>query len=241
MLFDWAFAFEILPTLAKAALITIQATLAAYVLALVLGLILALFRRSRWRSVRWPVAFFIEFVRSTPVLIQIYFIYWVLPRYGINLSAMVSGLLALGLHYATYTSEVYRAGLDNVPKGQWDAAIALNFSSYRIYREIVIPQAIPPIVPAMGNYLIAMFKETAILSAIAVVELLQTAKIIGSQTFRYIEPITLVGVFFLVMSLVSAAAIRRTEVQLSLEHRLGRPQLLPAGRIPSNREMVRVK
>ena len=117
-------------------------------------------------------------------------------------------MLAIGIHYAAYCSEVYRAGFDNIARGQWEASIALNLSPWTTFRDVIIPQAIPPVVPALGNYLVALFKETPLLSAIAVLELMQTAKIIGSQTFRYTEPITLVGVFFLVMSLVSAAGIR---------------------------------
>ncbi len=118
------------------------------------------------------------------------------------------------MHYACYCSEVYRAGLDGIPRGQWEAATALNLSPARTYWDVIIPQAIPPVVPALGNYLIGMFKETPLLSAIAVVELMQTAKIIGSETFRYLEPITMVGVFFLIMSLISAAGVRRFEAWL---------------------------
>jgi polar amino acid transport system permease protein len=125
--------------------------------------------------------------------------------------AFAAGVMALGLHYACYCSVVYRAGLDGIPRGQWEAAVALNLGPLRTYRDVIIPQAIPPVVPALGNYLIGMFKETPLLSAIAVLELMQTAKIIGSETFRYLEPITMVGAFFLVMSLVSAAGVRRVE------------------------------
>ncbi|TIU73814.1 MAG: ABC transporter permease subunit, partial [Mesorhizobium sp.] len=110
-----------------------------------------------------------------------------------------------------YCSEVYRAGFDNIHRGQWEASVALNLSAWTTFRDIIIPQAIPPIVPALGNYLVALFKETPLLSAIAVLELMQTAKIIGSETFRYTEPMTLVGLFFLAMSLVSAALIRSLE------------------------------
>jgi polar amino acid transport system permease protein len=129
----------------------------------------------------------------------------------VTLDAFTAGVLALGIHYAAYCSEVYRAGFDNIHRGQWEACTALNLSSWTTFRDIIIPQAIPPIVPALGNYLVALFKETPLLSAIAVLELMQTAKIIGSETFRYTEPITLVGVFFLAMSLVSATLIRAAE------------------------------
>jgi polar amino acid transport system permease protein len=211
MLFDWQFALEILPQLARAAVVTIEATFLGFALAAVLGLALALLRRSRnpWTSA--ITGGFVEFIRSTPVLIQIFFLFFVFPRFGVVIPAFAAGVMALGLHYACYCSEVYRAGLDGIPRGQWEAAVALNLGPLRTYRDVIIPQAIPPVVPALGNYLIGMFKETPLLSAIAVLELMQTAKIIGSETFRYLEPITMVGVFFLVMSLVSAAGVRRVE------------------------------
>ncbi|MFZ5674183.1 MAG: ectoine/hydroxyectoine ABC transporter permease subunit EhuD [Pseudomonadota bacterium] len=209
-MWDWAFTFEILPVLAKAAVISIEATLLGFVLAATLGLVLALLRIAfPWTA--WPVSVLVELIRSTPLLIQIFFLYFVFPSFGVTLDAFTAGVLALGIHYAAYCSEVYRAGFDNVPRGQWEASIALNLSPWTTFRDIIIPQAIPPIVPALGNYLVALFKETPLLSAIAVLELMQTAKIIGSETFRYTEPITLVGLFFLAMSLVSAAFIRSAE------------------------------
>ncbi len=214
MIWDWAFAWDILPQIAKAALITIEATALGFILALVLGLILALARRSRHAALSWPAAAFVEFVRSTPLLIQVYFLFFGLPRFGIVLPALETGIVALGVHYSTYASEIYRAGLDNVPRGQWEAATALNFGFWRKMTSVVLPQAIPPIVPALGNNLVAMFKDTPLLASIAVLEMLQTAKIIGSETFRYIEPLTIVGVFFLILSLVSAAGIRRLEARL---------------------------
>jgi polar amino acid transport system permease protein len=209
-MWDWAFTFEILPTLAKAAVISIEATLLGFVLAATLGLVLALLRIAfPWTA--WPISVLVELIRSTPLLIQIFFLYFVFPSFGVTLDAFTAGVLALGIHYAAYCSEVYRAGFDNIPRGQWEASIALNLSPWTTFRDIIIPQAIPPIVPALGNYLVALFKETPLLSAIAVLELMQTAKIIGSETFRYTEPITMVGIFFLAMSLVSAAFIRSAE------------------------------
>jgi polar amino acid transport system permease protein len=165
--------------------------------------------KSQW--VALPTAGFVEFIRSTPLLIQIFFIYFVFPEFGVTLDAFTAGVLAIGVHYATYCSECYRAGLANVPRGQWEACTALNLSGYHTFRDIIVPQAIPPIVPALGNYFVALFKETPLLSAIAVLELMQTAKILGSASFRYVEPITLVGVFFLVFSLIAASLVRLLE------------------------------
>lgn len=215
MLWDWDYTLSILPVLAEASVVTVQATVAGFVIAATLGLLLAIARMSPSVWVVWPATGFVEFVRSTPLLIQIFFLYFVLPEFGLVLDAMTAGILALGLHYGCYCSEVYRAGLENIPKGQWEASIALNLSPYVTFRDVIVPQAIPPVVPALGNYLVALFKETPLLSAIAVLELMQTAKILGSENFRYIEPITLVGLFFLAFSLVSAWLVRRVEVRLS--------------------------
>jgi polar amino acid transport system permease protein len=211
MLWDWGYALEILPALAEASIITVEATILGFLLAAALGLVLAVLRMSAPRPLALATGGLVEFVRSTPLLIQIFFIYFVFPEFGISLSAMTAGVLALGLHYGTYCSEVYRAGLANIPRGQWEASTALNLSPYHTFRDIIIPQAIPPVVPALGNYLVALFKETPLLSAIAVLELMQTAKILGSEHFRYTEPMTLVGLFFLVFSLVAAALIRELE------------------------------
>ena len=211
MFWDWDFVGEILPLLAQASVITVIATLLGFLIAAVLGLFFAIGRMfgPKWLSV--PLTGFIEFIRSTPLLIQIFFIYFVFPEIGLTLDAMTAGVLALGIHYATYCSEVYRAGLANIPRGQWEASLALNLPTYHTFRDIIIPQAIPPVVPALGNYLVALFKDTPLLSAIAVLELMQTAKIIGSENFRYTEPITLVGVIFLLFSLIAAALIRLVE------------------------------
>jgi polar amino acid transport system permease protein len=213
---DWSFALKILPTLGRAAIVTVEATVVGFAIAATLGLVLAILRMARSRWIAWPVTGFVEAIRGTPLLIQIFFLYFVFPEFGIVLSAFAAGVIAIGVHYACYCSEVYRAGLEGVPRGQWEASIALNLSPWRTLTGIVIPQAIPPVVPALGNYLIALFKETPLLSAIAVLELMQTAKIIGSETFRYTEPITMVGIIFLVFSLVSAALVRWLEFRLKV-------------------------
>jgi|SRR5690606_7857879 len=210
-LWDWSYTWQILPQLAGAALITIEATVLGFAVAAVLGLILAVLRMSKNPWIANPITGAIEFIRGTPVLIQIFFMFYVLPQFGLTMPALLTGVIALGLHYATYCSEVYRAGLENIPRGQWEAAIALNLTPYRTFKDVIIPQAIPPVVPALGNYFVAMFKETPLLSAIAVVELMQTAKILGSFSFRYLEPMTLVGVFFLVMSLIASALNQQVE------------------------------
>jgi polar amino acid transport system permease protein len=216
---NWEFAWSILPALLGGLKVTIKASVLGFAIAAVLGLALALGRRSKSTWISAPLGGLVEFVRSTPLLVQLFFFFYVLPQYGIRLPAYVVGVFALGLHYSTYTSEVYRAGIDAIPPSQWEAATALNFSMARTWIGIILPQSIPPMIPALGNYLIGMFKESAQLAAITVVELLQTGKIIGSHTFRYLEPITLVGALFLVLSYTSALVLRQLEARIERQHR----------------------
>jgi len=200
-----------LPLLLRGLVVTVQATLVGSVVAMILGLVLALLRRSGLAVVRVVTGAFVEFIRSTPLLVQLYFLFFVLPSLGITLSGFLAGVIGLGVHYATYTSEVYRAGIEGVPKGQWEAATALNLPTSRVWRSVVLPQAIPRVLPALGNYVIAMFKETPLLSAITVLEMLAAAKGLGNETFRYLEPLTMVGLLFLLVSLPASLTVRRLE------------------------------
>ena len=215
-LIDWNFAWQILPLLLKASIYTIGITLVAFALALVGGLVLALLRRSRQRWLSLPAASLIEFIRSTPLLIQIFFLFYVMPEYGLTLSALTAGTLGLALHYSCYLAEVYRGGLNSVPRGQWEAAKALSLSPPRMYLSVILPQAIRTVLPALGNYMVAMFKDTPVLSAITVAELMLQAKNIGSESFRYLEPITMAGLFFLILSISAAALVHKLELKLRL-------------------------
>lgn len=212
-LFDWNFALEILPRLLGGLVVTVEATLVGFILAIILGLFLALGRRNENPWISQPLGAVVEFIRSTPLLVQLFFFFFVLPRYGIRLPAFVVGTVALGLHYGTYTSEVYRAGIDAVERGQWEAATALNFSPIRVWIGIILPQAIPPMIPALGNYLIGMFKESAQLLAITVTELMLTARVIGTETFRFLEPITMAGLLYFLISYPSALIVQRLEAR----------------------------
>ena len=211
MEWDWDFVWEIMPTLLQGVKITILATLLGSALAAVVGLSIAIARRSSNPLISAPVWFAAEFIRGTPLLVQLYFIFYVLPDAGILLPPLVAGVIGLGLHYGTYTAEVYRAGIDNVPRGQWEAAKACNLSPRQTWTHIILPQAIPPMIPALANYFIAMFKETPLLSAITVLELMNQAKSVANSSYRYIEPMTLVGVFFLVISIISVFLLRWLE------------------------------
>ncbi|GIP46415.1 ectoine/hydroxyectoine ABC transporter permease subunit EhuD [Paenibacillus timonensis] len=217
-MWDWNYAFEILPELLVALRMTVVATLLGFLTAVIGGLLLAFAIRSRYAWLRLAAKGFNGFIRNTPLLVQVFFLYYSLPILAsISLPAFYAGILGLGLHYSTYLSEVYRSGIDAVPRGQWEAAVALNYSKADTWRSVILPQAIPPIIPVLGNYLIVMFKETPILSAITMVELLLTAKNIVSESFRVFEPYTLVGVLFLAISYPSSLLIRRLELRMNLQ------------------------
>lgn len=208
---NWAFTLEILPRLLEATLNTLIAAGAGYVIAVFLGLAFALAQRTPFRALTVGVREAVEFIRSTPLVLQIFFVFFVGPQFGVTLSPWTAGMIAIGLHYSAYLSEVYRGGIESVPKGQWEAAAALSLSTRDTYFRIIIPQALPPSLAGMGNYLVGIFKDTPMLSVIGVAELMHTANAIGSENYRYLEPYTMVGIIFLCISLPAAAMVRSFE------------------------------
>ena len=206
-----AFALSVLPILLIGLKTTVLAMCAGFVIALLVGLVFALLRRSSLGVIFWPATLVIEFLKNTPLLMQLFFLYFVLPQYGIVLPAFWTGCVALGLQYAAYMSEVYRAGLEPIPKGQWEAATALNLPKARVYGVIVFPQMVPRITPASGNYLVSMMKDTPILSTITVVEMLNLANRIGDRTFEYLVPLSVVGFIFLVLTSLCSIVLRGIE------------------------------
>ena len=211
MNWSWDVAFDVLPQLLKGLVVTIEATIVASLIAYILGLAIAILKMSNRKSIRVSLYWITEFIRRTPILVQLYIVFYVLPDYGIFLEAFTCGVMVLGIHFSTYTSEVFRAGIDNVSKGQWEAARSLNYNPYQAWKHVILPQAIPPMIPPLANYLITMFKETPLLAAITVVELFRAADQYSNSHYTYLEPMTLVGVFFLLVSIPSAMIAMRLE------------------------------
>ena len=211
MNWSWDVAFDVLPQLLKGLVVTIEATIVASLIAYILGLAIAILKMSNRKSTRVSLYWMTEFIRRTPILVQLYIVFYVLPDFGIFLEAFTCGVIVLGIHFSTYTSEVFRAGIDNVPKGQWEAAKSLNYNPYQAWKHVILPQAIPPMIPPLANYLITMFKETPLLAAITVVELFRAADQYSNSHYTYLEPMTLVGVFFLLVSIPSAMIAMRLE------------------------------
>ena len=212
----WDFAIEILPQMLMATLNTIMAAGIGYAIAAIVGLLFLFGQRTRFKTINVINREIVEFIRSTPLLIQLFFVYFVLPQFGITLSAWVCGMITIGLHFGTYLSEVYRGALEGVPKTQWEACRALNFSTFYTYRKIVLPQAFPIAIPGMGNYLVGIFKDTPLLSTIGVAELFHAATAVGGYHYRYLEPYTIVGIIFLMLSIPAAIWIRKIEKNVNL-------------------------
>jgi polar amino acid transport system permease protein len=218
---DWDYAREIFPDMVRGMWDTVQLTLVSIVFAMVAGLVLALLRRSRLRLVRWPVGFVIEFIRSTPLLVQFVFLFIVLPRLtfpgflpgqeNILLSPLQAAIIGLGVHYACYTSESYRAGIESVERGQWEASTALNLSGRTTWTSVILPQAIPAVIPALGNYLVAAFKDAPLAAVITLSGVITVARGFRASSFRGVEPFTEAGLLFLAVSIPAAMLARYLE------------------------------
>ncbi len=219
-LWDWDFFWEVLPEIVTdGLLVTVQVTVLGSAVAYVLGLVLALLRRSPVRIVGTITWLFIEFIRSTPLLVQVFFVFTVFPAFGVTMSPITTGVIVFGVHYATYSAEVYRAGIEAVPKGQWEAATALSLPRARTWTGVILPQAFPRVLPALGNYTISMLKETPLLLTIGVLDVVGVADELGSKTFRWVEPITIAGILFLIVSYSASLLVRWLERRVGIATR----------------------
>lgn len=214
MTWDWDVARSFFPELLAGLRMTLEATALGALLAFSLGLAGAIALRSSSRVVRWSVASVLELVRNTPLLVQLFLFFYVLPAAGIQFTRLTTGVIALGVHYSTYTAEVYRAGIEAVPVGQWEAAIALSLSRRRTWLAVILPQAIRRVVPALGNYVIAMLKDSPMLALIGVADMLQQARAHGAASFEYVEPYTMVGIAFIVVAYPASLLVRYLERRL---------------------------
>ncbi|MBD0420707.1 ectoine/hydroxyectoine ABC transporter permease subunit EhuD [Streptomyces sp. NPDC052309] len=214
MNWDWNAVSEFMPHFWDGLLVTLQILVLGSAISFALGLVWALLMRVPSRWVTWPVGVVTEFVRNTPLLVQLFFLFYVLPEWNVTFSALTTGVVGIGLHYSTYTMQVYRAGIEAVPVGQWEAATALNLPLRRTWTAVILPQAVRRVVPALGNYVISMLKDTPLLMAITVLEMLGEARLFSQQNFQFTEPLTVIGVAFIVISYLASLALRALERRL---------------------------
>jgi polar amino acid transport system permease protein len=208
---DWKFVWEILPSLLSGLQTTVWITILAMILAMVIGLVLTIIRMARIPLLSAATTGVVHVLRGTPLLIQLYFLFFILPGYGITMSPLLTGVIGLGLYSGAMASEIYRAGIESIPRAQWEASLSLNLPLPWMWARVILPQAIRPTVPMFGNQLIVMFKDSALLSAIAVTEVLSIARQVAQDNYRFIEPYTMVGLLFFAVSYVSVLGIRMLE------------------------------
>jgi polar amino acid transport system substrate-binding protein len=189
-------------------------------LAIVLGLLVALGRLYGPAPLRWLLVGYVELLRGTPLLLQLWFLYFVLPEFGIQIRAVYAGILGLAINYSAYEAEIYRAGLQAVPRGQMEAALALGMTPFLALRRVVVPQAMRIVVPAVTNDFIALFKDTSVCSVISVVELTTQYGIQRNDTNATIELAALTALLYLLMSLPLSHLAARLEKRLRVA---GRP------------------
>jgi His/Glu/Gln/Arg/opine family amino acid ABC transporter permease subunit len=191
---------QALPYLLIGAVITIKLSILAMALGLTLGLVAALSRLSRIHVIRRVAAGYVQLIRGTPLLVQLFMIYYGLPQFGIRLEPFTAAMLGLGINYGAYLAEVYRAGILSIDRGQWEAGYALNMSWRVLMFVIILPQAVRVILPPVGNYFISMLKDTSLAGVVAVTELLREGQIKVAETFRAFEIYGTVAMIYLLMS-----------------------------------------
>lgn len=203
---------ETLPVLIEQFLrVTLVVTVAGAALAAVLGLVWAIALRELPGVLSRPLGFLLDFIRMTPLPVHLLVVYYAFTQ----LSGMTVGIIVLGIHYSTYMAESYRAGIESIRKGQWEAATALSLPRSRTWRAVIMPQAVRNTLPSLGNWAIAMFKDTPFLIFISVPEMVTAAREFGGRHFSYIEAMTVAGLLFLLASYPTAVLMRKLEKKLA--------------------------
>lgn len=216
----------LVPSLIQGFGVVIQATIFGFILATILGMVVAIGRLSSIKIIRGVLYVFLELIRGTPLLVQLVYIYYVVPlllnliasmfgfKTDVQISSLTAGIFGLGINYGCYMSEVIRASILSVDKGQTEAALVLGFGKYQALFRIVIPQALRSIVPSLGNYLVMMVKDTSLLAYVAVSELLLRTQNFASQTFLTIESYTYLAIAYLVISIPLSHLVKFIEYKL---------------------------
>ncbi|MCL2767470.1 MAG: amino acid ABC transporter permease [Synergistaceae bacterium] len=216
MLLDFTVIIPRLPLLFKAALVTIEVSILAVIFGTILGVIVGALRVMPNRLVSGISASYIYIIRGTPLLIQLFLIYFGLPSIGIRLTAFVSGVLGLVINSSGYIGEIVRGGIEAIPKGQWEAGKVLGLSYGKTMRFIILPQALRNMLPAMGNEFVTLIKESSLLSTLAIAELTMVGQQVRSATYASFETFIAVGLIYLLMTSVTSFFLRWIEKRWSV-------------------------
>ncbi len=205
-----------LPPLLEGARMTLALTAASFLLSVAVGLVVCLLKMSKVAALSRAATLYIEVIRGTPLLLQLFYIYYALPDVGIRLPAFEAGVAGLTLNFGAYLAELFRAGIQSIPKGQVEAARSTGLSPREVLRHVVLPQAVRVIFPALTNYALVMVKESSLVAVLSVRELMRAGELLASATFQTMKVYTLVGAIYLAVSYAMAVAFRRYERRLKL-------------------------
>jgi polar amino acid transport system permease protein len=214
MRFDWSAIPEMMPALLTGLRVTVLLTFVIMGIALIAALPIALARMSSRRWLRFPSTIYVQVLRGTPVLLQLFYRYYVLPFAGIELNAWTAGIIGMSAAYSAYLSEIYRAGIEAVDRGQTEAALALGMSRVQVMRIVVLPQAFRIVIPPIGNMFVGLFKDTSLLSILTIRELMFQGQLLAATNFRHITIFTVIAILYLAVCWPSAAIIDRLEQKL---------------------------
>ena len=196
---------------AKGAGITVQASVCGLVLGSVLGIIVGALRVMPFKPLRWLMATYIYVLRGTPLMVQLFLIYFGLPALGLNLTAFISGVIGIGVNSSGYVGEIVRGGIEGIPKGQWEAAKMLGLSHGQTMKTIILPQAIRHMLPAIGNEFVTLIKESSLLSVLAINELTMVGQQVRSVTYASFETFIFVALVYLIMTTITSGALQIVE------------------------------
>ncbi|KFF48561.1 amino acid ABC transporter permease [Gammaproteobacteria bacterium MFB021] len=199
------------PILLKGAVVTVQITLGALLLSTLLGLLLALMKRSPLTPVSALAGTFINVIRGLPIIVQLFYIYFVIPELGIDLSAFQASIIGLGIAYSAYQAENFRAGIEAIDSGQIEAAKSIGMKSALIMRRVVLPQAIRIALPPYGNTAVMILKDSSLASTITVAEMTRAGQLIAASTFQNTTVYTMVALMYLALSLPLIFGVNRLE------------------------------
>lgn len=202
-MFDFSSVVPSIPYILQGIGVTLQIVISATIIGLLLGILLALCKIGSIKPLKWFAEFYTSIFRGTPLVLQLMIIYYLFPQIlDINIEALPAAIIAFGLNSAAYISEIIRAGINAVDKGQQEAAKALGIPYSKMMKDIILPQAMKNILPSLMNEFITLNKESAIVTVIGALDIMRRAYIVGGDTFRYLEPLLIAGVIYYVMTLV---------------------------------------
>lgn len=219
MQLDFSLVTKFFVFLLEASWVTIELSLISILLGLILGLITALMKISQIKPLVWLADFYIWVIRGTPILVQIFLVYYGLPQLGIELGAFLSSVIALGVNAGAYIAEIYRGGIMSIPKGQTEAAESLGMTYVTIMRRIILPQAFRVSIPSLGNQAISMLKDSSIASLVTVSELMMASQRFAATNYAFIEFYLTAAALYLLMTTVLSYFLKKIEFRLSQSER----------------------